>query len=156
MDTRDTTVRVCGILRCAKVTYRTRTRDTRFGNTAGKPVPVAKPRYNLSIWSSLKDQLSHLLLCHVTIRVTHLLGHGVTGVCYNFDGYSTRLRIPSTMASDVSVGDEPGRWDAVREVLLGTFSDSVPGSSSVDANTAAFARVNASTSASCRSRFRRN
>ena len=44
MNTRDTAVRVRGILRCAKVTYRTRTRDTRFGNTAGKPIPVAKPK----------------------------------------------------------------------------------------------------------------
>lgn len=45
MNTRDTAVRVHGILRCAKVTYRTRTRDTRFGNTAGKPIPVAKPSW---------------------------------------------------------------------------------------------------------------
>ena len=28
---------------CAKIEYRTHTRDTRFGNTAGLPVPVANP-----------------------------------------------------------------------------------------------------------------
>ena len=40
MDTRDTAVRVHGVLRCAKVQYRTRTRGTRFGSTAGLTVPV--------------------------------------------------------------------------------------------------------------------
>ena len=30
--------------RCAKIQYRTRTRVTRFGNTAGIPVPVRNPR----------------------------------------------------------------------------------------------------------------
>jgi hypothetical protein len=29
--------------RCAKIQYRTRTRVTRFGNTAGIPVPVRNP-----------------------------------------------------------------------------------------------------------------
>ena len=45
VNTRDTAVWVRGILWCAKVHYRTRTRSTRFGNTAGKPVPVAIPSY---------------------------------------------------------------------------------------------------------------
>ena len=40
MNTRDTVVRVCGMPRCAKVRYRTRTHVTHFGNTAGLPVPV--------------------------------------------------------------------------------------------------------------------
>ena len=30
----------CGIARCDKITYRTRTRATRFGSTAGIPEPV--------------------------------------------------------------------------------------------------------------------
>ena len=44
MNTCDTTVRVRGVLRYAKVQHHTRTRGTRFGNTAGKPVPVRNPR----------------------------------------------------------------------------------------------------------------
>ena len=36
-------VRVHGVLRCAKIQNRTRTRITRFGNTAGLPVPVLNP-----------------------------------------------------------------------------------------------------------------
>jgi hypothetical protein len=43
MNTRDTAVRVRGVLRCAKVQHRTRTRGTRFGSTAGIPVPVQNP-----------------------------------------------------------------------------------------------------------------
>jgi hypothetical protein len=43
VNTRNTAVRVRGILRCAKVHYRTRTRGTRFKNTAGLPVPVLNP-----------------------------------------------------------------------------------------------------------------
>jgi len=30
--------------RCAKIQYRTRTRGTRFGNTAGLPVPMLNPK----------------------------------------------------------------------------------------------------------------
>ena len=41
--TRDTAVRVRGVSRCGKVPHRTRTRATRFGNTAGFPVPVPIP-----------------------------------------------------------------------------------------------------------------
>ena len=44
MKTRNTVVRVRGVLRCAKIQYRTRTRDTRFGNTAGFSVPVLNPK----------------------------------------------------------------------------------------------------------------
>ena len=43
MNTRDTAVRVCGVLRCAKMQHRTHTRITRFGRTAGLPVPVRNP-----------------------------------------------------------------------------------------------------------------
>ena len=43
MNTRNTAVRVRSILRCAKVHYHTRTRVTRFKNTAGLPVPVLNP-----------------------------------------------------------------------------------------------------------------
>ena len=43
MNTRDTAARVYGVSRCAKIQYRTRTRVTRFGNTAGFPVPVLNP-----------------------------------------------------------------------------------------------------------------
>lgn len=43
VNTRHTAVRVHGVVRFAKVLYRTRTRITRFGSTAGKPVPVRKP-----------------------------------------------------------------------------------------------------------------
>ena len=45
MNTRDTAVRVRGMLRCAKICYRTRTRATRFLNTAGLPVPVLNPSF---------------------------------------------------------------------------------------------------------------
>ena len=38
--TRNTAVQVRSVLRCAKIPYHTRTCVTRFGNTAGKPVPV--------------------------------------------------------------------------------------------------------------------
>ena len=48
VSTRNTAVRVCGMLRYAKIEYRTRTRDTRFGNTAGLPVPVLNPKRVLS------------------------------------------------------------------------------------------------------------
>ena len=41
--TRNTAVRVRGVLRCAEIHYRTRTRVTRFGNTAGFTVPVRNP-----------------------------------------------------------------------------------------------------------------
>ena len=44
VNTRDTAVRVHGVSRCAKIDYRTRTCDTRFGSTAGKPVPVQNPK----------------------------------------------------------------------------------------------------------------
>ena len=47
MNTRNTAVRVRGILRCAKVHYRTRTRVTRFKNTAGLPVPVLNPMWKM-------------------------------------------------------------------------------------------------------------
>ena len=43
MNTRNTTVRVHGILRCAKVYYCTCTHVTHFKNTAGLPVPVLNP-----------------------------------------------------------------------------------------------------------------
>ena len=43
MDTRDTVVQVHGVLRCAKVQYRTRTCGTHFGSTVGKPIPVRNP-----------------------------------------------------------------------------------------------------------------
>ena len=43
MNTCDTVVRVRGVLRCAKMQHRTRTRVTRFGRTAGLPVPVRNP-----------------------------------------------------------------------------------------------------------------
>jgi hypothetical protein len=48
VNTRNTAVRVRGILRCAKVHYRTHTRGTRFKNTAGLPVPVLNPTGNPS------------------------------------------------------------------------------------------------------------
>ena len=47
MNTRDTVVQVRGVLRCAKMQHRTRTRDTRFGRTAGLPVPVRNPKHIL-------------------------------------------------------------------------------------------------------------
>ena len=43
--TRNTAVRVRGVSRCAKIQYRTHTRGTRFGNTAGFPVPVRNPSH---------------------------------------------------------------------------------------------------------------
>ena len=43
MHTRKPAVRVRGMLRCAEIYYRTRTRATRFGNTAGFSVPVLNP-----------------------------------------------------------------------------------------------------------------
>ena len=43
VNTHDTAGMGRGMPRCAKVHTRTRTRDTRFGNTAGFPVPVANP-----------------------------------------------------------------------------------------------------------------
>jgi hypothetical protein len=43
VNTRNTAGTGSGVLRCAKVQYRTRTRGTRFGSTAGKPVPVRNP-----------------------------------------------------------------------------------------------------------------
>jgi hypothetical protein len=42
-NTRDTAVKVCGCVAVSKYGYRTRNRDTRFGNTAGFPVPVPNP-----------------------------------------------------------------------------------------------------------------
>lgn len=44
MNTCDTTVWVHGVLRCAKVQYRTHTRGTCFGSTVGKPVPMRNPK----------------------------------------------------------------------------------------------------------------
>ena len=49
MNTRDTVVQVRGVLRCAKMQHRTRTRDTRFGRTTGLPVPVRNPNYGCAI-----------------------------------------------------------------------------------------------------------
>jgi hypothetical protein len=49
VNTRDTAARVRGVLRCAKVHYRTRTRTTRFGNTAGFPIPVTSPKDNIDL-----------------------------------------------------------------------------------------------------------
>ena len=46
VNTCDTMVWVRSVLRYAKVQHRTRTHGTRFGNTAGKPVPVQNPRYS--------------------------------------------------------------------------------------------------------------
>ena len=43
VHTCDTAVRVHGVLRCGKSQNRTRTRETRFGITAGLPVPVFNP-----------------------------------------------------------------------------------------------------------------
>jgi hypothetical protein len=43
VNTRDTAVRVRGVPRCVEIQYRTRTRATRFGSTAGLPVPVFNP-----------------------------------------------------------------------------------------------------------------
>lgn len=52
MNTRDTAGTGSGIVRCVKVHYRTRTRSTRFGNTAGIPVPVRNPIHEyMYIWS---------------------------------------------------------------------------------------------------------
>ena len=45
MHTRDTAIRVRGMPRCVEINYPTRTHDTRFGNTAGKPVTVAIPSH---------------------------------------------------------------------------------------------------------------
>ena len=45
MNTCDTAVRVRGMLRCAKICYRTRTCATHFLNTAGLPVPVLNPSF---------------------------------------------------------------------------------------------------------------
>ena len=55
------------------------------------------------------------------------------------DSERVRLRMLSTMASDAFAGDELGRYDVARDALLGKFSGSAPGSSSVDTNTAALA-----------------
>jgi hypothetical protein len=44
--TRNTAVRVRGVLRCAEIHYRTRTRVTCFGNTAGFTVPVRNPSHH--------------------------------------------------------------------------------------------------------------
>ena len=43
MYTRDTAVQVHGMLWCIEIDYRTCTPDTHFGNTVGKPIPVAIP-----------------------------------------------------------------------------------------------------------------
>ena len=43
MHTRDTTIRIRGVLRCAKTYYHTHTRTTCFGNTMGFSVPVLNP-----------------------------------------------------------------------------------------------------------------
>jgi hypothetical protein len=45
VNTRNTTAQVRGVSRCAKNQHRTHTCDTRFGSTAGKPVPVRYPTY---------------------------------------------------------------------------------------------------------------
>ncbi len=44
VHTRDTAGTGSGMPQYAKVDYRTRTRATRFGKTAGKPVPVPNPK----------------------------------------------------------------------------------------------------------------
>jgi hypothetical protein len=49
VHTRDTAVQVRGVLRCAKNQNCTHTHVTRFGNTAGLPVPVLNPRYGCSV-----------------------------------------------------------------------------------------------------------
>ena len=43
MNTRDTAVRVRGVLQCAKVHCCTCTRSTHFGSTAGKSIPMCNP-----------------------------------------------------------------------------------------------------------------
>ena len=43
MHTRDTVVRVCSVLHCAKNQNCTRTCDTCFGDATGLPVPVLNP-----------------------------------------------------------------------------------------------------------------
>ena len=60
MKNRYTAVRVWGVTWCAKIKYRTRTRDTRDTNTTGFSVPVQYPnlRYNTAIWDS--EVLLHL------------------------------------------------------------------------------------------------
>ena len=45
-ETRDTAVQVRGVTWCNKIKYRTRTCDTRFGNSAGLPAPVLHPILN--------------------------------------------------------------------------------------------------------------
>ena len=47
MNTRDTAARVCGVPRCVKIHYRTRTRQTRDLKPTGFPVPVTIPN---SLW----------------------------------------------------------------------------------------------------------
>jgi len=45
VHTHDTTVRVCGLPRCAKIHYRTHTHKTRDLKPAGFPIPVTIPIY---------------------------------------------------------------------------------------------------------------
>jgi hypothetical protein len=44
VNTRDTAGMGDGMPRCAKIHYRTHTRITRFGNTAGLPTPILNLR----------------------------------------------------------------------------------------------------------------
>ena len=44
--------------RCAKIQNRTRTRGTRFGNTAGIPVPVLNPNHFTLVPSIFKCELN--------------------------------------------------------------------------------------------------
>ena len=46
VHTRDTAVWVRGMPQCAKIKHHTRTRATRFGITAGLPIPVPNPTHH--------------------------------------------------------------------------------------------------------------
>ena len=64
VNTCDTVVRVHSVLRCAKNQNCTHTRDTRFGFTAGLPVPVFNPKDMCTLhdrWMFVKDLLRELI-----------------------------------------------------------------------------------------------
>jgi hypothetical protein len=70
VSTRHTAAWVRGVSRCAKNQNRTRTRDTRFGNTAGLPIPVFNPNkgYTQDEQSKSPSTLHHMERVNYKIR----------------------------------------------------------------------------------------
>jgi len=64
----------CGV---AKVLHRTRTRNTRFGNTAGIPVPVANPNAHMTCLNCLIELTFNLACILILANILIFLPHQI-------------------------------------------------------------------------------